>query len=50
MPPLHFETNTVMADSAVEAQLAEKDRKLDEHRRQLQEAQDKARARKHIAT
>ena len=42
--PLHFETNTVMADSAVEAQLAEKDRELEELHQQLQEAQDKERA------
>ena len=39
-----------MADSAAEAQLAEKDRELEELRRQLQEAQDKARARKHTAS
>ena len=39
-----------MADSAIEAQLAEKDHELDEFRWQLQEAQDEARARKHTAT
>ena len=39
-----------MADSAVEAQLAEKDHELEELHRQLQEAQDKERAPKHNAT
>ena len=42
-----FEINTVTANSVVEDQLAEKDRELEELRRKLQEAQDKARARKH---
>ena len=45
-----FEINTVTANSAVEDQLAEEDRELEELRRQLQEAQDKARARKHTAS
>ena len=45
-----FEINTVTANSAVEDQLAEKDRELEELRWQLQEAQDKARARKHTAS
>jgi hypothetical protein len=45
-----FEINTVTANRAVEDQLAEKDRELEELRRQLQEAQDKARARKHTAS
>jgi len=49
-PSLHLETNTVTADSAVESQLAEKDRELEELRWQLQEAQDKERDRKQNAT
>jgi hypothetical protein len=44
-----FEINTVTANNAFVTQLAEKDRELEELRRQLQEAQDKERARKHTA-
>jgi hypothetical protein len=44
-----FEINTVTANNAIVTQLAEKDRELEELRRQLQEAQDKERARKHTA-
>ena len=47
---LHFETNAGTPDGAAKAQLAEKDRELEELRRQLREAQDRTRAQKHMAT